>query len=239
MENNHLLIAISTRDANAPKVKDLIKHLNASVGTTPHTIEIRTNNGEMGLSAFYNKILADFPEYNRFVFMHDDITFATYNWGTILNNLFDQHPEYGIIGLAGSKTMLGDGHWWTSRNDLYGKVMHHDKTGKWLTAFNPNEFDLVEVAVCDGLFLAMDRSRVNATFDEDFNKFHFYDISFTMRNFLEGKSKNGVTTAIRITHDSVGAFKPEEYNPFRDLFVTKYKDYLPVTNLRYNGKKDN
>ena len=232
MANNKLLIAISTRDAKSDHVKELRAHLEASVGTAPHTIEIRTNNGEMGLSAFYNKILADFPDYNRFVFMHDDITFSTYNWGQILNELFDKHPEFGVIGLAGSKTMLGDGHWWTTRTDLYGKVMHHDKTGKWMTAFCTQEVELEEVAVCDGLFMAVDRSRTDVKFDEDFTRFHFYDVSFTFNNFLSGKSKNGVTTAIRITHDSVGAFNPDEYNPFRDLFVSKNTENLPVINLQ-------
>ena len=55
----------------------------------------------------------------------------------------------------------------------------------------------------DGLFFAIDKTKIKKTFDEDFHGFHFYDISFCFRNYLEGV-KIGLTTQIRVTHLSIG-----------------------------------
>jgi glycosyltransferase involved in cell wall biosynthesis len=75
------------------------------------------------------------------------------------------------------------------------------------------------------LFIALSKSRIKHTFDEEFKGFHFYDIAFCFRNHLEGV-KVGVITNIRITHKSIGQTN-DQWEDNRNFFVQKYKDNLP------------
>ena len=54
-----------------------------------------------------------------------------------------------------------------------------------------------------------------------------YDIDFCLANYLDGNTKIGVTTNIRIAHNSIGELKPEWYEN-RDMINEKYGKYFPI-----------
>ena len=81
----------------------------------------------------------------------------------------------------------------------------------------------------DGLFFAVDRTKLSKTFNEGVEGFHFYDVDFTFSNHLDGV-KVGVITNVRITHKSVGETN-EEWEKNRELFVKRYSDKLPSLSL--------
>lgn len=68
---------------------------------------------------------------------------------------------------------------------------------------------LKEVVVIDGLFMAIDRTKIKKYFNESLTGFHFYDIDFCLRNYLTEETKIGVTTLIQLIHKSVGKLNNE------------------------------
>ena len=105
----------------------------------------------------------------------------------------------------------------------------HRKDGKsWLTSFSDEiKEDLVEVCVIDGLFIAVNKSRITRNFDTDFNGFNHYDTSFCIDNYLDGECKIGVTSKIKLAHNSVGETKVEWFVN-KNLLNKKYSEYFPI-----------
>ena len=183
------------------------------MSTAGEEIEIKfyhNSDGKPLTSAYNHALMTNEGDY--FLFMHDDIEFLKPNWATELLRLFKDNPSYGIIGVAGSseyKSMAEKEHgaWWRYKN-IYGQVLHRHEGKTWLTTFSPLlKKDLQEVVVIDGLFIAVDKRKITKMFDEDFT-FDHYDTSFCISNFLDGKAKIGVTTNIRIAHNSIGQMRP-------------------------------
>ena len=83
----------------------------------------------------------------------------------------------------------------------------------------------VQVVCLDGVFIAVNKNRIRKQFDERFNGFHYYDVSFTIANHLAGV-KIGVTFEIDLTHKSGGKFD-DEWNQSRLLFSSTYRNSLP------------
>jgi hypothetical protein len=113
-------------------------------------------------------------------------------------------------------------------------VLHRSEGKSWLTAFSPLlDKDLQEVLVIDGLFIAVNKTKVNEGFNRELDGFDFYDIDFCMSNyFSEGwKYKIGVTTNIRVAHNSVGKLKPSWYTN-RDIINNKFGKYYPIDILK-------
>ena len=85
----------------------------------------------------------------------------------------------------------------------------------------------------DGLFMVLIKSKIKTWFDETVDGFHFYDMDFCFSNYTKGV-KIGVTTAIRVTHLSIGATN-DEWERKRIEFSEKYKSHLPVDIMNYDN----
>ena len=161
------------------------------------------------------------------VFIHDDIEFLRKGWGREILRLFNEHQEYGIIGVAGSAQFDENGAWWNYEKK-YGQVLHRADGKSWLTTFSPLlENDLQDVVVIDGLFMAVHKDRISSNFNRELFGFDFYDISFCLQNYIDGKCKIGVTTNIRLAHNSVGKLKDTWYQN-REIINNKFGDFFPI-----------
>lgn len=219
-----------TRETN-PEHKE---HLIKSSGLHKHieVIEI-INNGE-SLTKSYNRGLKQ-AKNNIVVFCHDDIVIETKQWGTKLIKQFNRNPEYGIIGVAGTKQMPSSGQWWENRKKMYGRVAHTHEGKTWLSSYSDDlGQNIEEVVSVDGVFFAVDKSKLKHQFNESVEGFHFYEITFCFENFLDD-IKIGVTTLIRINHKSIGMTN-EQWEENRKIFAEKYKEKLPV-NIKKTLKK--
>lgn len=215
-------IVYCTRQTN-PQHKE---HLIKSSGLHKHVevIEI-INNGE-SLTHAYNRGLKQ-AKYDIVVFCHDDLTIETKQWGNKLVKLFDKNPEYGIIGVAGSKNMPVSGQWWENRNKMYGRVAHTHEGKTWLSAYSDDlGQNLEEVVVVDGVWFAVHKNRIKKTFNEKVEGFHFYDVTFSFENFLQGV-KVGVTTVVRVNHQSIGMTN-EAWEKNRADFSETFQAHLPA-----------
>ena len=202
------------------------EHLIKTSGLHKHieVIEI-INNGE-SLTKAYNRGLKQ-AKNDIVVFCHDDLTIETNQWGKKLTKMFEKNPEFGIVGVAGSKNMPESGQWWANPKKMYGRVAHTHEGKTWLSAYSDDLGQtLEEVVVCDGVWFAVDKTRIKKEFNENVEGFHFYDVTFAFENYLEGV-KVGVTTAIRINHQSIGMTN-EAWEKNRADFSEAYQSNLPA-----------
>ena len=164
---------------------------------------------------------------NIIVFIHDDVEFLKKGWGKEIIRLFNENKKFGIIGVAGSAQFDENAAWWNYEKK-YGQVLHRSEGKSWLTAFSPLlKKDLQEVVVIDGLFMAVHRERVAENFSREIDFFDFYDIYFCIANYLSKKTKIGVTTNIRMAHNSVGKLKDSWFKN-REIIVDKFGKYFPI-----------
>jgi len=218
-----ITIGYCTRVSN----EDFSKHLIKSCGLDPKKVQIIeiVNTGNRSLTECYNEILNN-AKYEYVVFTHPDLTIETKQWGNKLLKQFQKNPEYGIIGVAGSKYMAESGQWWSDKNKMYGRVQHTHEGKTWLSSYSEDlGNELEEVVVVDGVFFAVDKTKLKTTFNESVEGFHFYDVTFCFENLLKGV-KVGVSTVVRVNHQSIGMTN-ESWESNRQQFAETFKEQLP------------
>lgn len=233
---NITIVFTSKKDGN--ENKDFIQHIKDSCGCEAQIICLHNPDG-ISLSKIYADIMP-MIKTEIAVFIHDDIEFLKNGWGNELIRIFADNKEFGIIGVAGSAEFDEKGAWW-NYHDIYGQVLHRHDGKSWLTAFSPLlEKDLQEVVVVDGLFMAVHKERIQENFDDTLEGFDFYDIAFCLKNFLTKKCKIGVTTQIRIAHNSIGQLRPS-WHTNHEIINNKFKKYFPlkIHNTLRDPKKEN
>jgi len=223
--DNKITVVVCSRQSDKEK-KEFLDHLKNTCGYNVHVMFLINSDG-VALTKVYSDMM-DKLETDIVIFIHDDVEFLKSGWGLEIVKLFDKHKEYGIIGVAGSAEFDEKGAWWNYEKK-YGQVLHRANGKSWLTAFSPllNK-DLEEVCVIDGLFMAIHSKRISKGFDTDFTNFNHYDTSFCLSNFIDGKCKIGVTTNIRMAHNSVGETKPNWFDNLK-LLNDKFGEYYPIS----------
>src|ERR1035437_9453987 len=107
---NKIMITIGycTREHNENQTNHLIKMCGLPINKV-EIIEI-VNLGNRSLSECYNEIL--FKAKNDIVvFLHDDVIIETNRFADKILKHFKHNPEYGILGVAGTR-ILKTGQWW-------------------------------------------------------------------------------------------------------------------------------
>jgi len=202
------------------------QHLLQTVGLKDVQILEYQNNNEYSLSQIYNSGITE-STYDIVCCIHNDIKLEK-NWGKKLLIDFESNPDFGIIGKAGACYFSESGIYWERMNQsMAGQVYHFPKgEKKWLNRYSSKFPYLIPVVTVDGLFISFDKTKIIHKFDESFGKFHFYDHSFSLRNYLSGV-KLGITSSFEITHDSVG--KPnQDFYDTKEIFLKKYGKHLPL-----------
>ncbi len=175
-----ITIGYSTRTSN-PTYKEYLQ--KTCMYKEVQIIE-KINNGDKSLSQVYNEILEE-SEHDIVVLCHDDLEFDTKNWGEKVLKSFEKNPEYGILGLAGTKFLDKSGQWWIVPQTMYGIVNHKHEGKKWTSTYSPHINDKIEeTIIVDGLFIAVDKTKIKHKFDVSIDGFHFYDLGFCLPNFL-------------------------------------------------------
>ncbi len=225
-------VVYSTREDN----QNHIKHIKETSGIHKDLEVIQyINNGEYSLTELYNKSLKETTN-KIVVFCHDDIIFETKNWGKRLLKSFEKFTDYAILGIAGSRELPSSGMWWENTQHMYGQVYHKHNGKRWLSKYSIKKNNFIDnVVIVDGLFFAVDKEKIKTGFDETIKGFHFYDVDFSFRNYIEG-AKVGVMSDIDVTHLSIGQTN-EQWELNRKDFSEKYKDILPVKSEKYFNKQ--
>jgi len=180
-------------------------------------------NNKKGLPELYNKAIKN-SKNDIIVFIHDDLEFNTNNWGKKLLTHFNK-SDYGVLGLAGSTDIPENGMWWQDSTKMVGIVNHKHEGRKWESKYS-NNFgkEIIETILIDGLFIAIDRTKIKEYFNEKV-KFHFYDLYFSLGNHFQGV-KVGVIFDVRVTHLSIGQTN-QEWEETRQIFVKDMEGRIP------------
>jgi len=202
------------------------QHLLQTVGLKDVQILEYINHNEHSLSELYNKGISE-SVYNIVVCCHNDIKLEK-DWGKKLLLDFISNDDYGIIGKAGSCYFPESGVYWERMGQtMVGQVYHHPEgSKKWVNNYSAKLPHLIPVVTIDGLFISFDKTKIKHNFDETIGKFHFYDHSFCLPNYLDGV-KIGVTSSFEITHQSVGQ-PNQEFFDSKIKFLEKWKHKLPL-----------
>ena len=202
------------------------QHLLQTVGLKDVQILEYINHNEHSLSELYNKGISE-SIYNIVVCCHNDIKLEK-DWGKKLLLDFISNDDYGIIGKAGSCYFPESGVYWERMGQtMVGQVYHHPEgSKKWVNNYSAKLPHLIPVVTIDGLFISFDKTKIKHNFDETIGKFHFYDHSFFLPNYLDGV-KIGVTSSFEITHQSVGQ-PNQEFFDSKIKFLEKWGNRLPL-----------
>lgn len=212
---------------NTEENKGFVEHIKETCGCDTHVYMIHNPDG-VSLSKIYADMVVNKEiDSDIIVFIHDDIEFLKKGWGKEVLRLFNEHKEYGIIGVAGSAQFDENGAWWNYEKK-YGQVLHRAEGKSWLTAFSPLlTKDLQDVVVIDGVFMAVHKQRISENFSRELDGFDMYDIWFCLSNFFAKKCKIGVTTNIRLAHNSIGRLKETWYKN-REKINNEFGSKFPV-----------
>jgi glycosyltransferase involved in cell wall biosynthesis len=222
-KNNEIVsVVISTRVID----ETYVSHVKKMFSHPKTQILIYENNGEKSLTQIYNLGLKE-SENDIVVFMHDDLILETPNMTPKIVKMFEKHTDYGIIGIAGTDN-LTSGVWWQNRDNMFGIVGHIHQGKRHVNKYSKGVFNdvLKNVVVVDGLFFIVHKNRIKKEFNEQFDGFHFYDISFCVENHLEGV-KVGLTTKFEVTHKSIGEVN-KKWEKNKLLFEALYDKFLPL-----------
>ncbi|MDP3945574.1 MAG: glycosyltransferase [Lutibacter sp.] len=207
---------------------DLSENLKNTVGCDYELIVIDNSENNYSIFEAYN-LGIEISKGEYLCFIHDDILFHTIGWGNIVNRLFNENKEYGLIGVAGatvkSKTPTG---WWDceEKYKLINIIQHFPFKENQLQQIGFENFSLKEAVVVDGVFLALSHD-TKVRFDQNSNGFHGYDLNIAFEMNLKGY-KIGVTNEILLEHFSIG-------NPNLEWLISSnkihkiYKKILPLT----------
>jgi hypothetical protein len=210
-----------------------VESVRQTIGVTHEVIRIENKNGEIGICESYNRG-ASRSNYPLLCFIHEDVIFHTPGWGNILMDYFNDDPEIGLIGIAGSKIktrMISN--WWQpvirGHEPKRGKVLQHfaNKPAQ-VTEWWEGDALLEEVVTIDGVFLAVRRPVWEQNkFDAGLlTRFHAYDFDFSMQ--VGRNWKVCATRAILLEHFSLGSYNLEWIRSTLDAH-RKWKHYLPKT----------
>ena len=217
-----ITIGFSTRNIDNTFIEMLKK---TSGVPNPEVVPV-SNNNEYSLTEVYNKIINE-SKNDIVVLCHDDIYFDSKNWGQKILNHFKRNSDYGILGLAGTTSMPKSAKWWEDFSKMKGIVNHEHDGKKWESKYSTSKGNVLDkVILVDGLFIVVNKKNIKKPFNEEIGGFHFYDVDFSFRNFIEDV-KIGVMYDVRVTHKSIGETN-EQWEKNREVFAEKYKDVLPV-----------
>ncbi len=220
------MISIITCHYNDKNYLEFEESIKNTIGTDYEIVKIDNKESTTFLTRAYNDGVSA-AKGDILVFAHEDILFNTQNWGIVLEEKLKD--DVGILGVAGTNLLFQNSQWWFSGADYcYGKVVHSPERGVRARTVFSEAVGEHEVVVVDGVFMACRKSTIDnysLSFDETFDNYHFYDISFCLEASLKGL-KNIVTYGIEIDHKSIGE-TGAEWNHYRSVFIRKYIDKLP------------
>lgn len=217
-----VIVCSRTEEAN----NLLISNIEETIGCALEIITINNSLNQYSIFEAYNKGIKDsiFP---ILLFVHEDVLFHTFNWGTILLEYFTD-PSLGLLGIAGSKikTTVPSG-WWNNRSEHIlmniiqssGPLSNQEKI-----TFGFKEKNLEEVVVIDGVFMAA-RKDTRIKFNEELGGFHNYDQSISLE-YRKNGYKVAVTKEIILEHFSKGN-KDSQWIDSLEQFQKLYQNDLP------------
>lgn len=187
----------------------LLQNIKDSVGCDYELIVIDNSQNNYSIFEAYNLgIEKSIAEY--LCFIHDDLLFHTDGWGNVINQIFKEYQEIGLIGVAGAKykSKMPSAWWFCPKEDKVANIIQSSPKGiieKWVEGFDTNS--RAEVVVIDGVFMAL-RKDNRIRFSTKMMGYHNYDLNISFEYKKHGYAIV-VTKEILIEHFSEGSINGE------------------------------
>jgi len=214
-----------------PKMlSNLSINIEQTIGIEHEMISINNAKNKYSLAKAYN-MGAKKAKFPNLLFLHEDIAFHTQNWGTFLINLLQQQ-NIGLVGVSGAVYKSKYPSTWSMIPSEYYRInaiqQWKDGTQTKHILKTKKEASLSEVAVIDGVFMAM-RKEVWQQFpfdEENLKGFHFYDMDSSIR--IGAQYQIVVSHQILLEHFSEGNISKVWLTESIKWHQRKAK-YLPVS----------
>lgn len=226
------MISVLICSANEQLLNQAKKNIYDTIGSTTEILFYNNKENKKGICEVYN-ILAEKAKYPFLCFVHEDVLFTTKEWGKKLISIFNDKPEFGVVGIAGSKyKSAACSGWFTGIKDLDCANYTHRYTHVDERVYlNPTNSRLEEVVCLDGVFICCRKTIwQQVKFDEkNLQGFHFYDISFTLE--AARICSLAVTYEIDLLHITKGGDFGNNWINTAIHYHSLVRDKLPFTKL--------
>jgi hypothetical protein len=153
------------------------------------------------------------------IFSHDDIEVISENFAS---RLLRHLTSNDIVGVAGTSQLAGTSWITAGWPRLHGCILHRKPGGPGFVfdCYGPRPSNPIQAI--DGVLIAVNRSVFETIqFDEaTFDGFHFYDLDFSHRAYLEG-FHIGIAWDILLLHDSIGR-GDKNWEKYAPRFLAKH-----------------
>lgn len=194
---------------------DYISWLNIPEGVETEVIGVAdADSMTSGYNAAMNSSDAKYK-----VYLHQDVFILNKNFIRDMITVFENHSEYGMLGVIGSNRMIADAIYWDKWN--VGEVYAWD-TLKSIHLSLGGVQDLVEsVEAIDGMIMM---TQYDVPWKQDiFDGFDFYDISQSKEFLLAGYKVGVVKQEQPWCFHDCGDSSLSEYDRYRKRFCELYK----------------
>ena len=224
------MISIIISSAKKPLLAQVKKNIADTIGIEHEIIAFDNSDGSKGICQIYNQGIRE-AKFDVLCFMHEDIAMHTPNWGVIVEDIFKNYPNVGLIGLAGSSYRPITPTGWNGMGNegYYINLLQRFKFEEKETKreyHNPGDKALAPVAVVDGVWFCTTKALAQKyMFDESFAGFHVYDMDFSL---TIGQEKTvAVTFDVLLEHFSEGSYNADWLKDTIKLFE-KWHHILPI-----------
>ncbi|MGA8611331.1 MAG: glycosyltransferase [Xanthobacteraceae bacterium] len=153
------------------------------------------------------------------IFSHDDIEIISENFAT---RLLRHLSSKDVVGVVGTSRLAGTSWIAAGWPQLHGCILHRNPRGVGFVFDCYGPRPSTPIQAIDGVLIAVNRSVCESIrFDEaTFDGFHFYDLDFSHRAYLEG-FHIGVAWDILLLHDSIGR-SDKNWEKYATSFLAKH-----------------
>ena len=213
---------------------ELKQNIAETIGCEYELVVIDNSHNQFSIFQAYNEGVRR-ANGNILCFMHDDILYRSSDWGKVIVEVMDD-KTIGVVGFAGAHFLSSSPYYWHCSPFISEHNLDNDK-GRILEFFKDdyyNEKGIVELVVVDGFcFFTKKELFDSIRFDDKtYTGFHAYDMDICMQVLMAGY-RVCACNKVLIEHfwsegDSSIKKGYEMLDCNLDLFVNKYKDYLPI-----------
>ncbi|MFC0772929.1 glycosyltransferase [Terrimonas alba] len=212
----------------------------ATIGIEYELLVFDNRRENLGICEVYNR-MAEKAHYPYIVFLHEDLVMKTQNWGRYLVEIFQNDPDIGLVGVAGSDYKSHHFSGWYSGGsgrDYFNITHRQDGEDKLLLFPEKWEKNEYEVVCIDGVFMACPKVIWQSIkFDHDLlRRFHFYDIDFSLR--IARIKKVLVTNRIDLVHLTVGGDFGDNWIEQAFIFHEQKKNLMPFALQKLDRQDD-
>lgn len=180
------MVSIIICSINPVYLDALTKNIDQTIGLPYQIIAIDNTINKFGICKVYNDG-AKQAIYDTLCFVHEDVAFATQNWGQIILNHL-QNEKVGLIGLAGGDAKSCVPSSWSipivsNQINIFQHFKDKTKPAQHIVETNVPNTLKQQVAALDGVFLCTRKDVFGKfKFDEHtFRGFHGYDIDYSLQ----------------------------------------------------------